>query len=135
MIRATRFARIVLRIARATKKHIQGYLRTRAFFLHCLPSDPAEIKAEEGAKKTDLQEGSQTRINIATGEHRTGSPNKSTGQIGKNCPKNVRELSLQPLWTIFPTFFDILSTFCRHSLFLGCPTVCLLTLIGNEKST
>ena len=49
--------------------------------------------------------------------------------IGKNCPKNVRKLCLQPVWTIFGhfrTFFrhfsDILSTFpC-----LGCPMICPL---------
>ena len=44
----------------------------------------------------------------------TGSPNRSTDQIGKNCPKNVRKLRLQSLRTIFGhfrTFFGIFRTF------------------------
>ena len=64
-----------------------------------------------------------------TGVHWTGSPNKSIDQIGKKCPKNVRKLCFRPLWTIFghvQTFFDIFRTFCRHSHFLGCPTICPL---------
>ena len=61
--------------------------------------------------------------------HWTGSLNKSIDQIAKNCPKNVRRLCFQPLRTIFGyflTFFDIFRTFCRHSLVLGCPTICPL---------
>ena len=51
---------------------------------------------------------------IVTGAHWTGSPNKSIDQIGKNCPKNVRKLSFQPLETIFGHFSDIFSTFFGH---------------------
>ena len=49
-----------------------------------------------------------------TGVHWTGSPNKSIDQIGKNCPKNVRKLCFQPLWTIFGHFSNIISTFFGH---------------------
>ena len=59
-------------------------------------------------------------------KHWAGSPNKSINHIGKCCPKNVRKLCLQPLWTIFGQFFrhfsDILSAFPL----LGCPTICPL---------
>ena len=55
---------------------------------------------------------------LVTGEHWTGSPNKSIDQIGKTCPKNVRKLCSQPLRTvfghlsdIFQHFSDMLSTF------------------------
>ena len=48
---------------------------------------------------------------VVTGVHWTGSPNKSIDQIGKNCPKNVRKLCFQPLWTIFGHFSDIFLTF------------------------
>ena len=71
-----------------------------------------------------------------TGVHWTGSPNKSIDQIGKNCPKNVRKLCFQPLWTIFGHFSEIFRhfrTFCRHSHFLGCPTICPLQLFRDEK--
>ena len=73
---------------------------------------------------------SQFATHVATGVHWTGSPNKSIDQIGKNCPKNVRKLCFQPFWTIFghfcKHFFDIFRTFCRHSHFRGCPTICPL---------
>ena len=77
----------------------------------------------------------QSPIDVA-GKHWTGSPNKSTDQIGKNCPKNVRNCAFHPsrqfldfFWTfsdIFRHFLDIIWTFCRHSNFLGCPTICPL---------
>ena len=51
---------------------------------------------------------------VVTGEHCTGSPNKSIDQIGKNCPKNVRKLCFQP----FRRSLDIFRTFCRHSLLI-----------------
>ena len=70
---------------------------------------------------------------LVTGEHWTGSPNKSIDQIGKNCPKNVRKLCFQPLQTIFGHFSDIFSTFCRHSLFLGCPMICPLQPNGGLR--
>ena len=61
------------------------------------------------------------RALLVTGEHWTGSPNKSIDQIGKNCPKNVPKLCFQLLQTIFGHFFDVFfrhyRTFCRHSLF------------------
>ena len=65
-------------------------------------------------------------LRFATDVRWTGSPNKSIDQMAKNCPKNVRKLCLKPLWTIFGHFFDISRTFCRHSHFLGCPTICPL---------
>ena len=51
---------------------------------------------------------------FVTGVHWTGSPKKSIDQIGKNCPKNVRKLCFQPLWTIFGHFSDIFSTSLGH---------------------
>ena len=51
---------------------------------------------------------------VVTGEHWTGSPNKSIDQIGKNCPKNVRKLCFQPLRTSFGHFFGHFSTFFGH---------------------
>ena len=63
---------------------------------------------------------------IVTGEHWTALPNKSTDQIGKNCPKIVFAVPRDNFWTFFRHFFDIFRTFCRHSLFLGCETICLL---------
>ena len=53
-------------------------------------------------------------IGLITGEHWTGSPNKSIEQIGKNCPKNVQKLCFQPLRTIFGHFSDNFSTFFGH---------------------
>ena len=53
---------------------------------------------------------------FVTGEHWTGSPNKSTDQIGKKCPKNSHVCSASgPFVDMFRTcsrhFSDILSTF------------------------
>ena len=53
-------------------------------------------------------------IHLVTGVHWTGSPNKSIDQIGKNCPKNVRKLCFQPLWTILDIFRTFFSTFFGH---------------------
>ena len=74
---------------------------------------------------------------LVTGEHWTGSPNKSIDQIGKKYPKNVRKLCFRPLWTFVGHFFDIFRTFCRHCGFLGCSTICLLQhlSIPNLKAT
>ena len=62
-------------------------------------------------------------VSFVTGESWAGSPNKSIDQIGKNCPKNVPKIvfSAPP-----DNFSDIFRTFCRHSLFPGCPTICPL---------
>ena len=47
-------------------------------------------------------------------------PNRQ--KLSQKCPKIV---SAPPgnFWTFFRQFFDIFRTFCRHSLFLGCPTI------------
>ena len=52
-------------------------------------------------------------LGVVTGEHCTGSPNKSIDQIGKKCPKNARKLCSRSLRTIFG---DTFRTFCesRH---------------------
>ena len=64
---------------------------------------------------------------ITTGEHWTGSPNKSTDQTGEKCPKNVRKLCWQCLWTIIAQFFGtFFRTFCRYSLLMARPTICPL---------
>ena len=68
-------------------------------------------------------------LSCVTGEHWTGSPNKSIDQTGKNCPKMSETCVFRPsgqFWGIFRTFFRHFRTFCRHSLFLGCPTICPL---------
>ena len=57
-------------------------------------------------------------LKVVTGEHWTGSPNKSIDQIGKHCPKNVWKTSKNCVFSpsgrfadIFRHFSDILSTF------------------------
>ena len=61
---------------------------------------------------------------VVTGERWTGSPNKSTDQIDKKCPENVRTLCLQCL----PTIIGHFRTFFRHFRTLSCPTICPLQL-------
>ena len=51
-------------------------------------------------------------------------PNRQT--LSKKCPKIVVSAPPDNFWTFFGHFFDIFRTFCRHSLFLGCPMVCPL---------
>ena len=46
-------------------------------------------------------------------------------KIVKKCPKMVFSV----LWKFFGHLFDIFRTFCRHSLFLGCPMICPLQLM------
>ena len=41
------------------------------------------------------------RLRVVTGQNWTGSPNKASTKVGKNCPKNARKLWFQPLRTIF----------------------------------
>ena len=65
----------------------------------------------EGPAMTDPQVGN---LKVVTGEHWTGSPNKSIDQIGKNCLKNARKLCFQLLRTIFEHFSDGFSTFFGH---------------------
>ena len=43
-------------------------------------------------------------------------------KLSKKCPKIVFSVPLDNFWT----FFDSFRTFCRHSRFLGCPTICPL---------
>ena len=57
---------------------------------------------------------SEGRFMVETGEHWTGSSNKSIDQIGKNCPKNARNLCFQLLRTNFGHFSDIFPTPPRH---------------------
>ena len=83
------------------------------------------------ANRGDIQGDCNGRAldRVTKEEHR---PNRRA----KNCPKEGPKIvfSARPLfWTIFGhfsdifwTFFDILGTFCRHSDFLGCPTICPL---------
>ena len=47
-------------------------------------------------------------------------------KLSKKCPKIVFSDPLDNFWTFFGQFFDIFRTFCRHSLSLGCPTICPL---------
>ena len=44
----------------------------------------------------------------------------------QQCPKIVFSAPPHNFWTCFEHFLDICRTFCRHSVFLGCPTICLL---------
>ena len=56
---------------------------------------------------------------VVTGEHWTGSPNKSIDQIGKKCPKIVFSASLDSFWTFFGHFFEIFSDILSTSPFSG----------------
>ena len=51
-------------------------------------------------------------------------PNRQ--KLSKKCPKFVFSAPPDNFWTFFRHFFDIFRTFCRHFLFLGCPTLCPL---------
>ena len=51
-------------------------------------------------------------------------PNRQ--KVSKNCPKIVFSAPPDNFWTFFGHFFGIFRTFCRHSLFRGCPTICPL---------
>ena len=53
-------------------------------------------------------------------------PNRQ--KLSKKCPKIVFSAPLDKFWTFFRHLFDIFRTFCRHSQFLGCPTICPLQL-------
>ena len=55
--------------------------------------------------------------------------------------KNVQQLCCQPPQTIFghfsnifSAFSDIFRTFCRHSLSLGCPTICSLQMLEKPAA-
>ena len=56
----------------------------------------------------------QKRLRVVTGEHWTGSPNKSIDQIGENCPKMSGNCVASPSGQFFRYFSDILSIFCGH---------------------
>ena len=54
-------------------------------------------------------------------------------KLPKKCPKMVFSAPLDNFWTFF---WHIFQTLCRHSLFLGCPTICpLQPKIRKEKGT
>ena len=51
-------------------------------------------------------------------------PNRQ--KMSKKCPKIVWAVPPDNFWTFFGHFSDIFRTLCRHSLLLGCPTICQL---------
>ena len=67
-------------------------------------------------------------VNVVTGEHWTGLPNKSIDQIGKKCPKIV----FRPLRTIVGHFSDILSTFPFSGLSNDLPVAMLMAVDGGQ---
>ena len=65
----------------------------------------------------------------------TKPKHRPNGQImSKKSPKIVSAVPLDNFWTFFGHFFDIFRTFCRHSLFLSCPTICPLQLYSVDVS-
>ena len=65
---------------------------------------------------------------VTTQKHR---PNRQ--KLSKKCPKIVFSAPPDNFWTFFGHFFDIFRTFCRHSPFLGCPTLCPLQFLSARK--
>ena len=55
--------------------------------------------------------------------------------LSKKCPKIVFSAPPDNFWTFFGHFLDIFQTFCRHSLFPGCLTICPLQCYkhGEER--
>ena len=59
----------------------------------------------------------------------TKQKHRPNGQkLSQKCPKIVFSVPPDNFWTFFGHLFDSFRTFFRHSLFLGCPTICPLQL-------
>ena len=70
---------------------------------------------------------------VATGEHWTGSPNKSVDQIGKRCQENVQENVFSAPPDNFWTFLGFFSTFFGH--FIDIPFFCQTGLSNDLPVT
>ena len=100
-------------------------------FLEKVLMKPQECSATEGQIYATADDSVElpseidwrSKLSVETGEHLTGSPNKSIDQIGKNCQKMSETCVVGPsmqFLDIFRTYFrlfsDILSTFLVSGL-------------------